>query len=639
VRYNKEHKLYDILKKINISIIFLSIIFCNACSKKDNFDLRLNTSPVSIKKFKNENNEKERSVPVDLGGIGFDGKDWETHNIGDSVESEKTFKGGKITILIEEPPVTLRPYGKNSNTGFNNECNRLMYESLLQIDELTGDYLPSLATHWKISNDKKTFKFRINPKARWADGKPVTAEDFIATWKLITDEEMLDPYLNQIFKTFEEPIAESKYIISFKSKVEGWRQFLLISTGLMVLPAHYIKDLSGKDFLDKYHFTPIPGSGPYVILEKNINAGQSISIYRRDDYWAENERINNNKFNFDIINFVFSAGELMDYERFIKGEIDILNVNKISSWYTKFNIPEVKRGLILKRRVFNESPKSVYGLCINTKKEPFNDIKIRKAFCYALNRKKIVESLYFNEYELMNSFFAGTVYENPDNPNIGYNLDSASMLLSKSGWKEKNSEGYLVKDGKIFELELPFRKGMDKFLTIYQEDLKKIGINLTLKEIDFGASVRLLEDNNYYLLPVSITFPNVPNPENIYKSGLGKNSNWAGVEDKRIDELINEYNQEYNPKKRIDILKLIDNFLVEATGYILFWYSPCYHIAFHNYFKYPDYIFNKEGGFESIMDLWSYDKDRIQKYSEAVKNEKTNLDTGRCDSKYWLERK
>jgi microcin C transport system substrate-binding protein len=636
--YKKGEKFPDFFKRINISIIIFSVLFCNACSKKDNTDLRLNTSPVSIKKY-DESYEKVPNVPANLGGIGFDGKDWETNNINDSIKSEKTFKGGKITILNEEPPVTLRPYGKNSNTVFNEECNRLMYETLLQIDQQTGKYLPSLATHWKISNDKKTFKFRINPKARWADGKAITSEDFVATWKLITDEGLLDPYLNQLFKTFEEPTAESEYIISFKSKVEGWRQFLLISTGLIVLPAHYIKGVSGKDYLEKYQMTPIPGSGPYVMLEKNINIGQSISVSRRSDYWAEDDKINKNKNNFDIINFVFSAGEMIDYERFVKGEIDILNVNKISAWYRKFDIPEVKRGLILRRRIFNESPKSVYGLCINTKKEPFNDIKIRKAIYYALNRKKIIESLYFNEYEMMNSFFAGTAYANLDNPNTGYNLDSAVMLLNKSGWKEKNSEGYLVKDGKVFEIELPFRKGMDRFLTIYQEDLRKIGINMILKEIDFGASVKILEDKNFYLLPVSIVLPNIPNPENIFKSGSGENSNWSGIEDKKVDELIDKYNREYNPDIRIELIKQIDKLLIESTGYILFWYSPGFHVAFHNYFKYPEYIFNRDGGVESVLDLWSYDKEKMEKYYEATKNEKINLDTGKCDSKYWLERK
>ncbi|MFA5403603.1 MAG: ABC transporter substrate-binding protein [Ignavibacteria bacterium] len=636
--YKKGKKFPDFLKIINILLFIFSALFCNACSKKDSIDLRLNTSPISIKKY-NESNEKVSNVPAELGGDGFDGKDWETNNINDSIKSEKTFKGGKITILSEEPPVTLRPYGKNSNTVFNEKCIRLMYESLLQIDQLTGKYLPSLATHWKISNDKKTFKFRINPKARWADGKTITSEDIIATWKLITDEGLLDPYLNQLFKTFEEPTAESEYIISFKSKVEGWRQFLLISTGFIVLPAHYIKGISGKDYLEKYQMTPIPGSGPYVMLEKDIDIGQSISVRRRSDYWGENEIINQNKNNFDVINFVFSAGELVDYERFLKGEIDVLNVNKISTWFRKFDIPEVKRGFILKRRIFNESPKSVYGLCINTKKEPLNDIRVRKALYYALNRKKIVGSLYFNEYELMNSFFAGTVYANPENPITGFNLDSATMLLDKSGWKEKNSGGYLVKNGKIFEIELPFRKGMDRFLTIYQEDLRKIGIKLVLKEIDFGASVKLFEDKNFNLLPVSIFLPNIPNPEHILESGFGDTDNMSETEDKRVSVLIEKYNLENNPNIRIELIKQIDKLLIESTGYILFWYSPSFHIAFHNYFKYPEYIFDREGGVESILDWWSYDKEKIEKYYEATKNEKIYLDTGKCDSKYWIDRK
>jgi microcin C transport system substrate-binding protein len=619
---------------INIITIFFAIFLLSGCTKKENSGSKLNTSPISIKKY-DVKDGADPSVPAELGGEGFDGKGWETNKNTDTIRNEDVLKGGRISVLISEPPITLRPYGKDCNTEFNADCNRLMYESLLQVDHFTGDYFPLLATHWKISEDKRTFKFRINPDARWADGKPVTSEDFIATWKILTDEGILDPYINQLFKTFEEPVAESKYIVSIKSKIDGWRQFYYISAGVQVLPAHYIVGISGKEFLEKYEFKSIPGSGAYVILDKDINRGQSISLRRRSDYWGEKVKMNLNNNNFDVINIVFSAGDLIDYERFVKGEIDLMNVYKISDWYRKYDIPDVKRGLILKRRVFNESPKSVYGICINLKKEPYNDKNIRKALYYALDRKKIVGSLYYNEYKLMNSFFAGTVYENPENPNTGYNLDSAVMLLNKSGWIERNAEGYLVKNGKVFEVELPFKKGMDRYLTIYQEDLKKIGIKLILKEIDFATLFKLYEEKNFNLLPVNWTFPVIPNPENFFDL----NENYKpDIEHKKVTNLLDKYYLESDINKRIQILKRIDSLIIENTEYILLWYSPSFHIAFHNYFKYPEYILSKEEGIESALYLWSYDKEKMERYNEAVKDEKIILDTGMCDSKFWLER-
>ena len=386
----------------------------------------------------------------------------------------------------------------------------------------------------------------------------------------------------------------------------------------------------------------MPGSGAYAILENDINKDQSIALRRRSDYWGENERFNKGKNNFDVIKFVINSDNVLELEKFKKQEIDILRVSKTADWLEKFDFPEVKRGLILKRKIYNEFPKGINGICINTKKEPFNDINIRRAFVYALNRKKINESLFYNEYTLLNSYHAGTVYENPTNPCTGFNLDSAVMLLSEAGWKDKNSNGYLVKKGKIFEVDLPFQKGMDRYLTIYQEDLRKIGIKLNLKEIDFASSMKISAEKNFILLPLSWLSPKIPNPESSFSSKLSEsinNLNCSGIADKKIDELIEKYNNEPDKNERVKIIRQIDLILVEYYGYILFWYAPYHRIAFHNQFKYPECILDRGTDIESILYLWSFDPEKIKMYNEAVEDKNIMLDTGECINKYWLQKR
>ena len=69
----------------------------------------------------------------------------------------------------------------------NYSMANMMYESLLTLDPTTLKYMPVLATHWQISPDKLTFRFRINPNARWSDGEPVVADDVVRTWVLYSD--------------------------------------------------------------------------------------------------------------------------------------------------------------------------------------------------------------------------------------------------------------------------------------------------------------------------------------------------------------------------------------------------------------------------------------------------------------------
>jgi len=574
-----------------------------------------------------------------LGGKGFTGDGWDTKSDYNIAGNPNAIKGGRITISLSEFPSTLRIIGKDYNNEFSGYSGNLLYQALLGQDPITSEYIPMLATHWDISEDKMTFKFRINPDARWADGKPVTADDFVATWKLFTNPGILDPYTNRKMQTYEEPVAESKYIVSIKSKVQNWMQFFHIAKGFKLLPAHYIQNLSGKDFLDKYQFSYIPGSGPYVIIEKEIAKGQSIILHRCSDYWGEKEKFNTGINNFDIIKFVVINDESLQYEGFKKGEIDILLIRKALAWQEKFEFNEVIRGLILKKKIFNEYPNGIQGICINTRKTPFDDIRIRKALAYAFDRKKYNEKLFFNSYIPMNSYFAGTVYENQSNPKIGFNLDSSKMLLSDAGWIEKNSDGYLIKNGKIFEIDMPFQKGMDRYLTIYQEDLKKIGIKLNLKEIDLATTVKLGDERNFTLLPIMWATLVIPNPESAFRSSLSdekNNTNWAGIKDKRIDELCDKYNTAFNKSERIEIIRQIDKLLVEFSGYILNWYAPYQRIVYHNKFGYPEGILSREYGIESVLYLWYCDTKKTFEYDEALKDKNKNLKLEDIDNKYWL---
>jgi microcin C transport system substrate-binding protein len=498
--------------------------------------------------------------------------------------------------------------------------------------------MPRLATHWKISDDKKEFKFRINPEARWADGKPVTAEDIIATWKLYTDASILDPVWNELFLTYESPVAESKYIVDIKSKTLNFQQFYFFAVSFQLLPAHYISNMTGKEFLEKYQFKVIPGSGPYIISEKDIVNGQSLMIRRRSDYWAQDYKFNKGLNNFDLIRFEVVQDPTIEIEKFKKGEIDILNVRSASTWNEKLENDDLKRNLIVKRRVFNECPTNIQGIVFNTRKQPFDDVRIRKAFIHLFDREKYNQKFFFNSYAMINSFFTNSIYENPANPKIGFKPDSAVVLLKEAGWVEKNSNGYLTKNGKIFEVELPFQKGMDRYLTIFQEDLKAVGIKLNLKEIDLPTLSKLGNELNFLILPISWENPLVPNPESYMASKTAdeKNTaNWDGLKDSKIDELIDKYALTFDKNERIKIIREIDLLACSHFDYIFQW-SPNYQrIAFQNKFGYPVSILDRINDYKSVLSLWWNDPEKAAEYDIAFKDKNKSLPSGEVDNKYW----
>ena len=223
--------------------------------------------------FPNADAGADPAVPAEQGGKGFKGEGWQTNTDFDLIGDPRAVKGGVYRDFVLDFPGTLRVEGPESNTALNYMFKAMVYESLLTLHPTTLDFIPALATHWQISADKMTYRFRINPNARWSDGQPVVADDVVATWSLMMDKGLQDPSNQLVFGKFERPVAESKYIVRVQSKQLNWRNFLYFS-GMLIFPAHVLKTVDGAAYLRDYNFKLLPGSGAYVDQRQRRCKGQ-----------------------------------------------------------------------------------------------------------------------------------------------------------------------------------------------------------------------------------------------------------------------------------------------------------------------------------------------------------------------------
>jgi microcin C transport system substrate-binding protein len=128
-------------------------------------------------------------LAADLGYVTYEMKPEEQIFFGDP----RAKKGGTFRHITTRFPATMRTEGQNANYVENNTISGLCYESLISTHPVTLEFIPALASHWKVADDKMKFWFRINPDARWSDGREVTADDVVATWDLHMDETILSP--------------------------------------------------------------------------------------------------------------------------------------------------------------------------------------------------------------------------------------------------------------------------------------------------------------------------------------------------------------------------------------------------------------------------------------------------------------
>ena len=592
------------------------------------------------------------SVSADEGGIGFEEiskslgyttLEWKAENekyFGDS----RAIKGG----TLRDPgfgryPANLRILGKESNYVENLTIERLCYESLLERHPLTWEYsVPRLASHWKISDNKKIYRFRINPDARWSDGRRVTAEDVVSTWFLRMDETILSPDEQVKFDKFEEPVAESMYIVRVEAKEMLWENFDIFAE-MSILPAYYVDQVDGSEFLDKYQFKMIPGSGPYIIKNEDIVNQESYKMTRRKDFWGKDLRQNLYRFNFDAISFfIIKDNDPLIFEKVKKGEFDYMTVLRSRVWVeecTSKKIKAVDKGWMKKHRIFAQRPPGTSGYGFNMRKFPFDDINIRYAFGYLYDREKMNRDMYYSEYEMMHSWASGTMYENENNPKILYNPEKAVEHLKLAGFEHKNEEGILINDnGQTLSFEIAIEKGHAYMVTPVQNMLKQYGIDMQIINMDGTTEWKNRNERNFQIYLHSFTGSVHPLFERWFRSDLADmndNNNFFGLKDERIDKLVIDYNKEFNLDKRIEIGKELDKIICEIHP-VSFGIKRLFtRLLFWDKFSYPEYMLDRfEGDYDSIYNLWWFDPEKVNQLEKAMEND-TQLPVSEIDIKFW----
>jgi microcin C transport system substrate-binding protein len=594
--------------------------------------------------FPNADVGADPAVTAEQGGKGFKGDGWETNTDFDLIGDPNAVKGGVLRDYIASFPGTLRMAGPEWNTSTNYEISQLAYETLLTLHPTTLAYIPVLATHWQISPDKKTFRFRLDPNARFSDGMPVTADDVVASWKFHTDKSVQDLYFYTEYMNLEQPVAESKYIVRMQAKSNQWMNFLRAAT-MRIFPAHVLKNLDGATYLRDYNFKLMPGTGPYTVSDADIKKGTSIALRRRKDYWADKYRINIGQYNFDELRSTVVRDQNLAFEMFKRGDLDYYFVNISQVWVQQLNTPPFERGLIVKRKVFNNYPQSTQYLAFNTRRGPWDDLRVRKAFALLFNRQQLIDTIFFKEYEPLNSFYPGTEYENPNNPKNPYDPQQALMLLAEAGWKDRDAQGRLTKNGQPLQIELLYDdKGGEKWMTLYQNDLRKVGITLNLRLVSPETQFKMMMQRQFDLVSgawgVGSVFPN-PRPE--YHSSTAdvmNTNNISGFKNKRVDEICDQYDVEFDPAKRAALIRELDGILTSQYHYLLEWNQPAQRFAYWNRFSMPQGVFSRVGDFSGtlapgIPQVWWIDPAKAQRLDQAQRDSSTKLEVPAVEDHYW----
>ncbi len=527
--------------------------------------------------------------------------------------------GGELSIFAGQEPKSFNYYLDNNS--FSAELFGGMYETLLNTNPITLEYEPGLASQWTISDDKKVFTFFIDKRAKWSDGKPITAEDVLWTYQVIVNPKNMTGAHKVSMERFQPPVIIDPYTIRFTAKEVHWVN-LGAAGGFQILPKHVFESL---DF-NKINFEFPVVSGRYQLGE--FKEGLYVTLERRKEWWDQASKRWQGTGNFQTLKFKFFAESENAYEAFKKGMIDLFPVYMSRIWVNETSGEKFDMNWIVKQRIYNSKPVGFQGFAMNMRGFPLDDILVRQALAHLLDREKMNKTLMYSQYFLHRSFFED-LYDKShpcSNPVIDFNKDRARDLLKQAGWKANPQTGFLEKNGKIFSLKFLSRDAStDKFLAIYGEDLKDVGIQLVVDKKDWAAWAKDMDEFNYQMTWAAWGSGIFKDPESMWSSAEAirkGGNNITGFKHTEVDKLIEKQRSIFDVSARNEICKHIDQIIYQEFPYVLLWNINYTRLLYWNKFGMPDTVLSKYGDESSCYWYWWLDEDSVADLNDALKQKR-----------------
>ncbi len=514
----------------------------------------------------------------------------------------------------------------------------LLFDSLtVQSDDEPFTEYGLIAETIEIPDDRSWVAFSLRKNAQWHDGTPVTSDDVLFSFETLVEKGA--PFYRVYYKDVIETEKLSKHKVKFLFRKGVNPELPLIIGQLPLIQKRYYE----KNEFEETTLDPPVGSGPYRIIE--VKPGRSITYRLDPEYWGRDLAVNRGRYNFGTIRIEYYRDETVLVEAFKAGNYDFRIENVAKVWATAYTGPAFDKGLIVKEEVPDESSIRMQAYVYNTRRQIFQDRRVREALAYAFDFEWTNKTLFYNQYERTKSYFSnsemassglpstaelkllepyrdqlpGEVFTKEYIPpktdgsgNIRQNLRKALMLLRDAGWNLK--EGKLVNSrGEQLSFEILFFQPSSERVAIpFRKNLERLGIDVTLRTVDSSQYINRLDNYDFDMTTVVWAQSLSPgNEQRDYWSSDAADTpgtrNLAGIKDPVVDALIEKIISAPDRKSLLDACRALDRVLLWGHYIIPQWHSSVYRIVYWDKFAKPKIKPKYALGF---MDTWWVDPEK-----------------------------
>ena len=521
-------------------------------------------------------------------------------------------KGGELELVAALRITNFDKYNPFTLKGTSPPgLGTLVFETLLTatLDEPTTAY-GLLAEDIELAADGLSVTFRLNPKARFHDGKPVMAADVKHSFDILMSKQA-NPQYRVVYGDVKRAVVLGARTVRFDFARASAELPLLVG-GLPVFSRDWG---AGKPFDKVVMDIPI-ATGPYRV--GRVNFGRDITYERDPDYWARDLGVRRGMFNFDRITYKIYRDNVAQTEAFKAGEFDFLRVFSAREWARIYTGKKFDSGELVKAELPFRNVGDFQAFLINTRRDKLKDARVREALALAFDFEWMRRRLMYNSYIRCRGYFNNSDFEarglpgpdelevleplrgelpakvfteevpqppSTDPPgSLRANLRKARDLLAAAGWTYRDGALRNAK-GEPFALEYMDSGGNERVMTPYIQALAKLGIRLDYRRADFALYQKRLNVFDFDLFTLRVPGNEAPGADLLDFFGSPSadtegSSNWIGVRDPAVDAIVKLAMSAATRPQLVARLRALDRVLRHGHYVIPQWYSSTYRVAY-----------------------------------------------------------
>jgi oligopeptide transport system substrate-binding protein len=503
--------------------------------------------------------------------------------------------GGVIRIAENDCYNTLFPAEIEETVSF--KVITQMHDGLVALNPKTLSVVPAIAKKWEVNDAQTTYTFQLHDNAYFHDdpcfsdgkGKKITSNDFLYTFNLLCGNLSSTGYnaLNEkILGAADFHSGKTETISGIKIVNDSVFSIELIepASSFVHLLASPLGSVISKDAFEAYGKELKVGAGPFIYGELN-NDSSNLKLYKNNNYYQKDQFGNNLPY-LDEISFTFESNEERREELFSTRKLDLLQgVSEI--YLEKFFVENQKTFMSREFMVDRKDVLATDCYEFNNINEPFNDVRVRKAFNYAINKKKLIENILDNQGKIGLKGVVPNIklFKNYNYDSISgypYNPSKAAQLLSEAGYPNGKDFPEV-----LLELNIGNPTQLEVAKEVQSQLLMALNINITIEQIEMStlinrAALGMSQMNHFTWVS---EYPSPADFLNVFYSGNApldpKERAWPNTsryKNKSFDKLLKQAISTTDEADRYDLFSQAEQILIDDAPVAVLWYPEIYNI-------------------------------------------------------------